>query len=246
LLREWRGLSYAEISDELGLSRSAVEALLFRARRALARNLGGGRGLRGLDLAGLLGALRSLLEGSAAKLAVGALALAAAGPLAAGPLEQRSRPIASSPIAADHQTRVTDAAARSSKAVGSPLAPRRATRHRAAPKAATRRGPVSAPIGPAHHRPADVVGDSRDGAPLGASPSVDNEPNPARPADADLPAVAVTVPSLPTPPAVSLPSLPPVPAAPELPLPPPLPQVQNPLPPPPGIPAAEAVLPHLP
>jgi RNA polymerase sigma factor (sigma-70 family) len=66
MLREWRGLSYAEIGDELGLSRSAVEALLFRARRSLARNLRDGRGsapLRGLDLAGLLGALRSLLEG---------------------------------------------------------------------------------------------------------------------------------------------------------------------------------------
>src|SRR5581483_11417849 len=33
LLREWRGLSYAEIATELGLSQSAVETLLFRARK---------------------------------------------------------------------------------------------------------------------------------------------------------------------------------------------------------------------
>lgn len=39
LLREWRGLSYAEIACRLGLSQSAVEALLFRARRSLARRL---------------------------------------------------------------------------------------------------------------------------------------------------------------------------------------------------------------
>lgn len=42
LLREWQGLSYREIADELDLSQAAVEALLFRARRALA--IGGGRG----------------------------------------------------------------------------------------------------------------------------------------------------------------------------------------------------------
>jgi len=39
LLREWRGLSYREIADELGLSQTAVEMLIFRARRALARGL---------------------------------------------------------------------------------------------------------------------------------------------------------------------------------------------------------------
>ncbi len=39
LLREWQGLSYAEIADELGLSLGAVETLLFRARRNLASRL---------------------------------------------------------------------------------------------------------------------------------------------------------------------------------------------------------------
>jgi RNA polymerase sigma-70 factor (ECF subfamily) len=39
LLREWQGLSYREIADELRLSQSAVETLLFRARRSLAAAL---------------------------------------------------------------------------------------------------------------------------------------------------------------------------------------------------------------
>jgi RNA polymerase sigma factor (sigma-70 family) len=39
LLREWQGLSYAEIADTLDTSVAAVETLLFRARRQLAREL---------------------------------------------------------------------------------------------------------------------------------------------------------------------------------------------------------------
>jgi RNA polymerase sigma-70 factor, ECF subfamily len=39
-LREWRGCSYAEIAEALGTSESAVETLLFRARRTLERALG--------------------------------------------------------------------------------------------------------------------------------------------------------------------------------------------------------------
>ncbi len=39
LLREWQGLSYREVGAELGLSQSAVETLIFRARRSLANAL---------------------------------------------------------------------------------------------------------------------------------------------------------------------------------------------------------------
>jgi RNA polymerase sigma factor (sigma-70 family) len=39
LLREWQGLSYREIADELGVSQAGVEMLIFRARRALASGL---------------------------------------------------------------------------------------------------------------------------------------------------------------------------------------------------------------
>jgi RNA polymerase sigma factor (sigma-70 family) len=39
ILRDWQGLTYREIASELDLSLGAVETLLFRARRSLARGL---------------------------------------------------------------------------------------------------------------------------------------------------------------------------------------------------------------
>ena len=39
LLREWQGLSYREIAEELEVTQSAVETLIFRARRSLAAGL---------------------------------------------------------------------------------------------------------------------------------------------------------------------------------------------------------------
>jgi RNA polymerase sigma-70 factor (ECF subfamily) len=39
LLREWRGLSYREIAGQLGTSVAAVETLIFRARKSVARHL---------------------------------------------------------------------------------------------------------------------------------------------------------------------------------------------------------------
>jgi RNA polymerase sigma-70 factor (ECF subfamily) len=39
LLREWRGLSYADIAEELDVPPGAVGPLLYRARRALAHRL---------------------------------------------------------------------------------------------------------------------------------------------------------------------------------------------------------------
>jgi RNA polymerase sigma-70 factor (ECF subfamily) len=71
LLREWQGLSYAEIADDLQLSVPAVEALLFRARRAIAAHLRRTQS-RLLDLGSSLAATRSLLQGGTAKVAVAA------------------------------------------------------------------------------------------------------------------------------------------------------------------------------
>ena len=73
LLREWHGLSYREIAEQLELSQAAVETLLFRARRSLARRL------RPVGLGSFLPWLRSLAESGAAKVVtVGAVAIAAA------------------------------------------------------------------------------------------------------------------------------------------------------------------------
>jgi hypothetical protein len=74
LLREWQGLSYREVAAELGLSQSAVEALIFRARRALAAALGSPapaaveppqrrrRLLHALDAGALLASLKSAVS----------------------------------------------------------------------------------------------------------------------------------------------------------------------------------------
>ncbi|HEY6595898.1 MAG TPA: RNA polymerase sigma factor, partial [Asanoa sp.] len=60
LLREWQGLSYADIAEQLGLSLAAVETLLFRSRRSLTRRLRGQRTRLGvLDLASGASLLRS-------------------------------------------------------------------------------------------------------------------------------------------------------------------------------------------
>jgi RNA polymerase sigma-70 factor, ECF subfamily len=83
-LREWQELSYAEIAVALETTESAVETLLFRARKALAVQLGMKRRRRGLDLAALLGwgrswsgvAVPNVATGVAAVVAVAATGLA--------------------------------------------------------------------------------------------------------------------------------------------------------------------------
>jgi hypothetical protein len=85
LLREWQGLSYREIADELELSQAAVETLIFRARRTLAARLEGAepaprrRLARAFDASSALAALKTFLGGAAAKLAATAAALVVGG-----------------------------------------------------------------------------------------------------------------------------------------------------------------------
>jgi len=69
VLREWRGFSYREIADELELSASAVEALIFRARRSLAQRLEHPPAAR--RATGLLSGLGPLLNGLKGWLGVG-------------------------------------------------------------------------------------------------------------------------------------------------------------------------------
>src|SRR5438309_364834 len=66
LLREWQGLSYREIGEELELSQAAVETLIFRARRSLAQGLESSPAeqrswrerVKALDLGSLVGGIK--------------------------------------------------------------------------------------------------------------------------------------------------------------------------------------------
>jgi RNA polymerase sigma factor (sigma-70 family) len=85
LLREWQGLTYREISTELGLSQAAIETLIFRARRALAQGLEQDadtwkrRLRRGADAGGAVACIQALLSGGgAAALKIGATVMAVA------------------------------------------------------------------------------------------------------------------------------------------------------------------------
>ncbi len=98
LLREWQGLSYREIADELDLSQGAVETLIFRARRALAAGLEEPperkrRLVRGVDLGNVLAGLKTLLLGGGAAVKVAAtVAVVSAGTVvAASPMVQHQR-----------------------------------------------------------------------------------------------------------------------------------------------------------
>jgi len=84
LLREWQGLSYAEIADELGLTHGAVETLLFRARRNLASRLEHVRsGVGAVNIVTLAPLLRSLFRGGLGKFGlIGATATVALLPVA--------------------------------------------------------------------------------------------------------------------------------------------------------------------
>ncbi|HEX6699352.1 MAG TPA: sigma-70 family RNA polymerase sigma factor [Gaiellaceae bacterium] len=92
LLREWQGLSYREISEELDLSQSAVETLIFRARRSLVDGLEAPlprrarvlrRARHGVDVGGVVGALKVAFAGGAA-VKVAAVAVAVTGASVAG------------------------------------------------------------------------------------------------------------------------------------------------------------------
>ena len=103
-LREWQELSYAEIAIALETTESAVETLLFRARKALAVQLGVKRRRRGFDLAALLGWGRSWSGAVVPNVATGVaavVAVAAAG-VATGsaPVHASSVPIAAAAAAA--------------------------------------------------------------------------------------------------------------------------------------------------
>jgi RNA polymerase sigma factor (sigma-70 family) len=213
LLREWQGQSYAEIARELGASRAAVEALLFRARRGLARELGEETPkLRrhAFDIASLMSGLKSLLSGGAAlKLAtVGVAALATAGAVTVSNAKGPAPTISIRPPASEQVPPVvTKPSAARKAAVATPSRVQRvgnvntsANRHKAAGKQQAKTAPGRS-TGPAASPPAATEG----------------PPEPSVP--------SVPVPNVPPPPPLPTGQLPQLPQVPQVPQ---LPQIQTP------------------
>ena len=133
LLREWQGLTYREISTELGLSQAAVETLIFRARRALAQGLEQDadtwkrRLRRGADVGGAIAFVKALLGGggaAAVKVTATAIAVAATAVTAAteGPRPTHQVHAAKpAPVATRHVTRHTTATTTSIAPATAPL-----------------------------------------------------------------------------------------------------------------------------
>ncbi|MEA2351479.1 MAG: hypothetical protein QOG86_2420, partial [Thermoleophilaceae bacterium] len=103
LLREWQGLSYREIGEELGLTQASVEMLIFRARRGLAHALDQPEApkkqhaSRGLSLGSLLAAIKSMFGGCAAVKAVVIAVTATATAVGGAAQHTLSRPHAAAP-----------------------------------------------------------------------------------------------------------------------------------------------------
>jgi RNA polymerase sigma factor (sigma-70 family) len=253
VMRELEGRTYREIADVLGLSTSAVEALLFRARRRLRLNRDALGVIAGAPLPGSLSSLAG--GGGAAAVATGGSALGAGLALKAAALVAvsavtaglgyksvqelgRSREVAVAHTAAvtprPHREQAT-AARVTRSAAAKPVFHRRPQLRTATPRVAPSR-PVATPTGPAAPTPQPPQPQAEPPAPQPAAGAP-----PTTPATVAVPPPVVAVPAVPPLPSVTVPA----PSVPELPV--PTPQLP-PLPALPSVPAVPAVppLPPLP
>ena len=195
LLREWRGLSYDEIGSELGLSQSATEALLFRARQNVAQRLGERTGLRAA-LQGLpfISFLRNLLQSAAAKtIAVGAGAALTIVAMPAADRQTKPGPAAPVKTLVAHIAARHDGTARASVSVLQPhvyVSP--AARHNDVVLPHRSKGGV---VAPRHRGKAADVGTPNATAPP-ASPAQNNASAAAAPAPITVPPASDAVQSL--------------------------------------------------
>ena len=179
LLREWQGLSYREIAEELEVTQSAVETLIFRARRSLAAGLeqpdsvkapkrkSFRRALHAFDLGTVAAAFKALLAGSAAvKATAAAVAVTAAATTAYGVEKQiESKPpvrtaapaktLVSKPATAVSASARISSASGSAR-LGSPSTPQRAVKPVVAKHASARTTPAAA-AAPTHSAPLPFI-----------------------------------------------------------------------------------------
>lgn len=204
LLREWQGLSYAEIADTMGTTVSAVETLICRARKRLAATLDRSRTAIGV----LIGLPAKLLAGGALVVATGAAGFGAAvvigspGSVSHAPRQPVAHtmpiapPMASTPVVATRTRRPSAPAHTSARSV-------RITPERSAP---TARPPAESTTSAAAVPPA---AEAQSPVTLPSVPVTTDAVLPSLPSVPDavstdlVPQVTVTVPTLPT---VSLPT----------------------------------------
>ncbi len=239
LLREWRGLSYREISGQLGVSVAAVETLIFRARKGVARALNGETSIKSriaglFDLGAILNVFKAAFGGgaTAAKIAAAAAVVTVAALPAADrigtPTDRTPQPFATVAPSSAARPLANPTATPAAHSASTSRRPGRKGRSTTSGATATTTG-GSSPTRPSAN------GDSTGPGGVGSQPS--------GPVAAPLDSVAVglevhvQVPA-PVAPPVSLPALPTLPALPSVPA---LP-VQLPV----HIPAPPADLPQLP
>jgi RNA polymerase sigma-70 factor, ECF subfamily len=196
VMREWQGLSYKEIADELDLTQSAVETLLFRARRSLARKL--------KRLPAFTPWMKSLLAGSVAKIAAGASIVVIG--TAAGTVATRhhSAPSAHAPVR--HVARVVHTAAPTpavTHVVRATHARRSAAHHVFFARRVVGTPVVPTPTEPVSATPTAPV------TPTAASPPRAADPTPAPAAPPAATAPAATKPAPTSVPPAQAPSVPP-------------------------------------
>jgi RNA polymerase sigma factor (sigma-70 family) len=206
LLREWQGLSYREIADELELSQAAVETLIFRARRSLAQGLQQApveqRSWRArlrsiLDLGGAVGAFQGWLAGGAAvKVTAAVVAVTATTVAASTPDRHHGRPAAHSSKAApavkhrastQRSTRVSTAAPLAAPAAARDV---HAAVHRPVIHTFVRRTHAAKPVRVSTPPPAPAAQ-----PPAANAPPVDTAPPPAAPPVQQAPPVQTPAPA---------------------------------------------------
>ena len=198
LLREWQGLSYREISDELELSQSAVETLIFRARRSLAQGLeqpdllkkpkrkSFRRALHMIDLGTIAAAAKTLLAGSVAVKATAA-AVAVTAAATAASVTPKLEGHSPKPIQAPALVASSDAAPEAVAApVSSASAPSAASLHQDA--AATKRSQTPAAVKQQARTPGGAAPRS---APVAIAPAAPTQAPAAAPADEPVAPTAV-------------------------------------------------------
>ena len=188
LLREWQGLSYREIGQELEVSQSAVETLIFRARRSLAQGLEQPglakkpkrkslrRALHVIDFGTIAAALKTALAGS---VAVKATAAAVAVTAAASVASVSPKPEGHSPTPAPATVSAEPHDAVPALAAAAPAAVSLRERAEARPVTTTRMPVPQRPVAIAERpaRPVPVAAPRL--APIAAAPSTTPAPAPA-------------------------------------------------------------------